>query len=132
MPILVDEVRRLERILEQSKSSLKQILKLREKIDILTPEERIAILIRGQSYNLINRANLNVKISEWLENVLEFADKRAIAELKDESIWETADYKEYIVTANKLVEEFGYEMSEKFVDLVVPDLKEIWRKAQRE
>lgn len=132
MPILVDEVGRLERILEQSKDSLKQILKLREKIDALMPEERIAILIRGQSYNLINRANLSVKISSWLENVLEFADKRAIVELKDESIWETDSYKEYITIANKLVEEFGYEMSEKFVDLVIPDLKEIWRKGQRE
>ena len=119
MKIFKEEIERLYEALERTQLAIDQTEEKNLKINKLLPEERIAIYIYEKLHGVTVQGEFFGTVGcVWLNDILEFANKRAIRELKGKSIWEEDVYKTYMAVAKKLLNEIGFEKSEKTVDII--------------
>lgn len=105
--------------LQSSKASFEERIKKIEKLD---PEEQVAIYL----YDKINARHGNPWREDWtwIDSILKFSENRVINELKSESVWLASKYKYYMQTAKSLVDEFGFDLALKAIDIIIPLLIE--------
>jgi len=125
MELFKKELKWLRESSSHTQTLIDQVIENRHKINNLLPEEKIAIYIYEKLHGFTNieGERFDAMGNIWLEQVLEFTDKRAIRELKDESVWEKSTHKSYMKIARPLVKELSLEKAERIVNIIFPIIK---------
>jgi len=126
MEILKTQLKRLQESSRYVCDQISKVQKVVNKINDLLPAERIAIYIheKKQANMETDFSSRDSCIDPWLDVILEYANKRTIYDLKDDSVWELPSHKNFFRIATFLVQEIGFEKAKKLVDVIFPDILE--------